>query len=327
MSLLKSLLSKINFELNRNPLIEKGDPTKFIPSGYKAVVTISADFELAWAWRYSKSVKDPLKRAVSKAETERKNVPIILDLCEKFNIPITWATVGHLFLSSCSAVNGKVHPEIKRLDNFENEYWSFSAADWFEYDPCTNVDAAPYWYCPDLIKQIQNSKVKQEIGCHTFSHIDCSDKICSPEVIDSELAKCKELAKASGIEMKSFVHPGHTIGNLDTIRKNGFTSYQTDKNTLGYPAKNNELWEMKRTMEMTWREDWSAGYHVYRYKKIIDRAIDSNTVCNLWFHPSMDPRFMNEVLPEIFSYLKDSYIKKDIYLTTVGDYIEVLNGK
>lgn len=326
MSFLKSQLSKINFELGRNPVIEKGISEKFIPPGFKSVITFTADFELAWAWRYSKSVADPLKRTVEKAEIERKNLPEILKLCDKYNIPVTWATVGHLFLNSCKALNGIAHPDIKRLDNFENEYWRFSGNDWFEYDPCTDVKAAPNWYCPDLIDLILNSKTKHEIGCHTFSHIDCSDKICPPEVIGAELNKCKELASEKGIVLKSFVHPGHTIGNLETISNQRFTSYQTDKNILGYPELQNRIWELKRTMEMTWREGWSAEYHIYRYKKIISRAVNSNTVCNLWFHPSMPSKFVNEVLPSVFQYVNELSENKEVYLSTVGNYIDHLNA-
>ena len=42
----------------------------------------------------------------------RENVPKILNLCEIYDIPITWATVGHLFLSNCKRVNKIAHPEI-----------------------------------------------------------------------------------------------------------------------------------------------------------------------------------------------------------------------
>ena len=42
--------------------------------------------------------------------------------------------------------------------------------DWFKADPCTNLQTDPNWYAPDLIKLIRDSKVKHEIGSHTFSH-------------------------------------------------------------------------------------------------------------------------------------------------------------
>lgn len=325
---IKSALSKINFALGRTPRVEKNvDYKMFIPEPYKAVITLTADFELAWAWRYTKSDSNPFEKALSKAKLERKNTPIILDLCEKYNIPITWATVGHLFLEKCEKVHGLSHPEIPRLSNFENEFWKFSGDDWFEYDPSLNFKDSPEWYCPDLINMILNSKVKHEIGCHTFSHIDCRDEVCPKEVFDAEIHLCKELASENKIKLNSFVHPGHTIGNLDNLANHGFTSFQTDPdNILGYPVKHkNGLWELKRTYEFNYRPDWSLNYHIYRYKKIIDRAIETKTVCNFWFHPSFDERFMSKVFSEILNYLNT--LTSDIKVFTVGDYINYLESQ
>ena len=202
------------------------------------------------------------------------NIPKILDLCDKYNIPITWATVGHLFLEKCKRENGLPHSNIKRLPYFENKYWKFDNGDWFQNDPCSNWKDAPEWYAPDLIKDILSRKVNHEIGCHTFSHIDCRDEVCSSEVFESEMLACIKLAKKYGIELKSFVHPGHTIGNLDSLVKLGFTSFRTDyRNLLGYPKKHkNGLWEFEQTAEFVYRPEWSIKYHIYRYKKIIDRS-------------------------------------------------------
>jgi len=323
---IKSYLSKINFLLGRNPAIEKrADWRKFIPEPYNAVITITADFELAWAWRYSKSSSAPHKLALEKARKERENIPNILDLCEKYNVPITWAAVGHLFLKECKRnETGKAHPDLPRIGKFENEFWRFSGNDWYEFDPCTNFKDAPEWYCPDLIKMILNSKVKHEIGCHTFSHIDCRDEVCSTEVFNAEINVCKKEAKKYGVELKSFVHPGHTIGNLDNLANAGLLSFQTDNtNTLGYPFKHkNGLWELKRTYEFAFRKDWSIDYHIYRCKKIIDRAIKNNSVCNFWFHPSFDERFMDSILPEIFKHIQSKADR--IYISTVSNYIDFI---
>lgn len=329
MKKIKSFLSKINFELGRNPSVQKININyrKFIPEPYKSVIIISADFELAWASRYTKNASDSYKKAIENAKRARKNIPIILDLCDEYNIPITWATVGHLFLEKCERVNRIAHPDLPRLPYFENKYWKYDSGDWFQHDPCTNWEESPEWYAPDLIKDILSRKVKHEIGCHTFSHIDCRDEVCSKEVFESEIKECQKVAKKYGIELKSFVHPGHTIGNLDSLAKLGFTSFRTDyKNILGYPLKHkNGLWEFKQTMEFVYRHGWSIKYHIYRYKKIIDRAIKSNTVCYFWFHPSMPSVFVNKIMPEIFEYIEMNNNK--IWITTSKKYIEWLNGK
>jgi peptidoglycan/xylan/chitin deacetylase (PgdA/CDA1 family) len=324
--MIKTLLSKLKFTLGLSPEITKvANFREFIPEPFSAVVLISSDFELAWAWRYSKSFNDSYQAAIEMAQKERANVPRILTLCEQYNIPITWATVGHLFLESCEKRNGICHPEMYRLDHFENQYWKFAGKDWFEHDPGTDLQRNPEWYCPDLIKLIQESKVEHEIACHTFSHIDCRDGVCSPQLMRAELKKCKKLAKDFGVDLTSFVHPGHTIGNLDVLKEEGFTNFRTDyRNVLGYPIKHsNGLWELQQTAEFNLRLGWSPEYHVKRYKMLVERSIKSNTVCVLWFHPSFDEVFLNQIWPDFFTYL-DS-VRDKVWITTHEEYVKFLN--
>lgn len=321
-------MSKVKFSLGLSPDVEKvNDYRVFIPKPYSSVVLISADFELAWAWRYSKSNPDPLKLALEKAKMERVNIPKILKLCEQFQIPITWATVGHLFQDSCSREMGRSHIDLPQLSAFENDYWRFDGTDWFELDPCTDFVSDPEWYCPDLIRLILASPVKHEMACHTYSHIDCRDSVCSEEIMLSELKKCKELAAMFSVELKSFVHPGHTIGNLNALAACGFTNFRTDyRNVLGYPKRHaNGLWEFQQTAEFNYRSDWSLSYHIKRYKALIDRSIQTNTVCVLWFHPSFDESFVDCIWPELFRYMNQ--YRDKIWVTTHQNYISfVENG-
>jgi len=323
---IRNVLSKIKFKIGLDPKIEKTDDyEKYIPDSYKSVLIFYADFELAWAWRYSKALINNKKEVRKIALNERENASKIIELCELYNISITWATVGHLFLEECKNENEIVHPDIYRTKHFENDYWIYSDGDWFDDDPCSNYKDSPEWYCPDLIKKIMNSKVKHEIGCHTFSHIDCRDSICSKKVFDSEISECKRLAEQFNVNLESFVHPGHTIGNLDNLFKSGFTSYRTDYgNILGYPVKSlSGLWEIKGTMELAFRKKWSVDFNIKFYKKIVDRAIKNNSVCVFWFHPSFDITFLENILPELFSYLDKR--KNEILVTTAGDYVKWLN--
>jgi peptidoglycan/xylan/chitin deacetylase (PgdA/CDA1 family) len=323
----QSSLSKLKFALGLNPKVESTDNIgRFIPEPYKAVILIQADFELAWAWRFAHSLSDPLPESEKIGLLERENIPKILQLCDKYNIPVTWATVGHLFLENCSrGGTGFAHPEIKRLPHFENKFWKYIEKDWFEMDPCSDFNEAPAWYCPDLIKLIMQSKTKHEIGCHTFSHIDCSDEICQPDVLESELELCCDLANKKGIDLHTFVHPAHTIGNLKTLVKFGYTNYRTNYGKLlAYPVFHSEgIWELKSTSDFTWRSQWSARYHGYRYCKIIERAIKNRSVCVFWFHPSMDSKFIQHVMPVIFEFLENN--KNIVKVFTSGEYVDFLN--
>lgn len=321
---LKQLGNKIKFEFGQDPKIEKNrDFKKYIPYGFKSVLLIYADFELSWAWRFSKELTES---ASELAERERKNIPVILKLCEQFNIPVTWATVGHLFLSSCSCNNGLAHANMLRPDNFENEFWNFSNGDWYRHDPCSDYQKDPEWYCPDLIKLIISSAQQHEIACHTFSHIDCREKYCSEELMSEEIKLCIDLAEQYNISLKSFVHPAHTIGNLKSLSKYNFNSYRTDYgNILGYPEKKyNNIWEMKSTWEFAYFHHWDYDYHVYRYCEIINRAVENNSVCIFWFHPSINKRFIEYIMPRIFKYA-DS-LRNDLFISTVNNYLNVIEA-
>lgn len=322
----KAQLSKLKFLLALNPVVQPQlpDAEKCFPKPYKAVCLISADFELAWASRYSKSCADPLQKAIRDGLQTRENVPKILGLCEKYQIPITWATVGHLFLDACSPENGVKHPDLPRLPFFENKYWKFDQGDWFDYDPCSDFKTAPAWYAPDLIDGILASKVKHEIGCHTFSHVDCRDSVDEGKVFEAELKKCIQVAREKGVSLSSFVHPGHTVGHLELLRKLGFSSFRSDYgDTLGYPAKHFDgLWEFKNTAGLEWRQGWSSAYHVFRYKTIIDRAIKHRRVCVLWFHPSFNARFVDSVFPGVMQHL--ALRSKEIACLTHSEYAEYL---
>ncbi|MFA5405320.1 MAG: polysaccharide deacetylase [Ignavibacteria bacterium] len=324
--ILRPYLSKLKFNLGFNPKIQKSDDfRKYVPEPYKAVLITYADFELAWAWRYSKEYINRKTDVNNLALRERENVSDILLLSEMFKIPITWATVGHLFLEECKKENVIAHPDIQRNKYFENKYWVFDKGDWFDDDPCTNYKDSPEWYCPDLIKKIYNSKIRHEIGCHTFSHIDCRDEVCPTEVFEAEINECIKLAKNFSIYLKSFVHPGHTIGHLKKLFELGFNSYRTDyANILGYPVMHSTgLWEFKGTMELTYKKKWDINFNIKFYKEIIDRAIENNSVCVFWFHPSFDKIFLEKILPDLFSYIDSK--NDDIFITTAGEYTDWLN--
>lgn len=318
---LKAEFSKLKFNLGLSPIIDKrGNLREFIPEPYKTVVLISADFELAWAWQWAK-VENPLSFALQKATLCRHNFPKILLLCDRFNIPVTWATVGHLFLKSC---NG--HPKHPVLEHFENDFWKFNRKDWFENDPKTDSNQDPLWYAPDLIENLLNSKVKHEIGCHTFSHIDCRDEVCSSEVFNAEINECKKEASKYKLKLKSFVHPAHTIGNLDNLARQGFTNYRTNyRNVLTYPRKhNNGLWEFEQTAEFVYRKEWSVEYHVKRYITLLERAIKTKTVAVLWFHPSFPSVVVDKILPDVFQFLYNN--RDEVWTTTHSDYVNWLNS-
>ena len=178
---INGILGKLAFSLGEKPLVkyDKIEPDTKFPNLEKGGLIISADFEMALAWRYSKTGTDHVK----KGKIERENIPKIIEVLERFNIPITFATVGHLFLKNCDRGD---HDWMKRIPHFD-DHWKFTDGDWYDHDPYSDYKSTPEWYAPDLIRMIIDSNVEHEIGTHTFSHIDFSYKNCPPEVAEDEI--------------------------------------------------------------------------------------------------------------------------------------------
>ena len=88
----------------------------------RAAACVSADFELSWAFRHH-----PIEVARDRGRRERENIPSLLQIFERYAFPITWATVGHLFLESCTRPShGLAHPEMPRPPR--NALWT---GDWY----------------------------------------------------------------------------------------------------------------------------------------------------------------------------------------------------
>jgi hypothetical protein len=162
-------------------------------------IVFSVDFEMAWAFRYSRELS---ATAIEVGLKERENVPLLLNLLDDFTIPATWATVGHLFLDCCSPLaQGPKHPEMLRPEYFDNRNWIYNSGDWYDHDPATNELKDPAWYASTLVEKIISAKTKHEIGCHTFSHLDFTYKNCPKNIADNELEQ-------KGDPIEKFRFPG-----------------------------------------------------------------------------------------------------------------------
>ncbi|MGA2408329.1 MAG: polysaccharide deacetylase family protein [Bacteroidales bacterium] len=292
----KGRLSKLLILSGLKPKINKNIVSPF----NEGILVFSADFEMAWAFRYSKTLAS---KAVEVGLKERGNVPILLNLFDKHQIPATWATVGHLFLNECARnENGIAHPEIPKPAYFDNRNWLYNSGDWYEQDPCTNAGSDPAWYAPDLIEQILSAKANHEIGCHTFSHLDFTYKNCPKVMADAELEICKTLADNKGIRLRSFVFPGGTFGNYESLKEKGFLCYRKPmKDHIDIPYIDSfGLVAIPSSLGLD--KDpygWSKEFHLKMIRKFLEKTITHKLVCHFWFHPSMATWYLDNVMPEV----------------------------
>ena len=324
---LKSYLTKSVSKLSSKPFVlqDNINPQHKFPGGQRGGMIISADFELAWAWRYAKSFDDPQQVGLEMARQARGNFPFLLKILEQYHIPITFATVGHLFLDSC---NKGDHDWMHQIYNFENRNWNFQTEDWFEHDPYSSVHKDNEWYAPDLIQQIRQSKVEHEIGNHTFSHIDFSDKNCPAEVAEDEIKASVELARESGIKLKSMVFPGGTFGNIPVLNNYGFEIYRKNiKQDLAYPYRDKYGLLVTPTSLAFGSNfsDWSVKDYVKTFEKYIDKAIKTNTIAHFWFHPSLDEWTLKYVMPKVLDYANQCQKSGVLWVGTMQQIAEHIN--
>jgi peptidoglycan/xylan/chitin deacetylase (PgdA/CDA1 family) len=316
---LNSLLTMLLYDLKLKPTVNPK-----IKSPYKkGIIVFSADFEMAWAFRYSKTKGN---EAEQMGLRERANVPVLLELFKKFRIPVTWATVGHLFLESCSKnEKGVPHSDMPRPEWFTNKNWCFESGDWYQHDPCQNYKDATAWYAPDLIDLILNSKTDHEIGCHTFSHIDCTEKNCPSELLRAELELCIRLAREKGIRLKTMIFPGGTNGNYDLIRQLGFTSFRKSTNYhLDVPSIDKSglvripsSYSLERS-----NQNWSASRYIRMARSFVRKAEKSKLVAHLWFHPSLDNWYIENVLPALLDTVRKSADEGKVEILTMQQLAE-----
>ena len=188
----------------------------------KAVFTISLDFELLWgsfdSGKHRKFAAHFERGGAGGAfDATRAIVDRLLELFQRYDVSVTWATLGHLFLDSCEARDGVKHPDMPRPRH------SWFAGDWYAYDPCKDFRAEPLWYGRDMVEKILAAEPRHDVGSHSFSHVIFSDPGCTPEVAEAEVGKCVELAREFNLKMESFVYPRNELGHLDVLRRHGFS--------------------------------------------------------------------------------------------------------
>ena len=310
--------------IGTRPTSKLFEGVEIVPFKYdrKGAFCVSTTLELAWGWRYGKNKKyrsdfPPLGR---------KNAHILLELSEQYSIPITWAVVGHLFLQECKRhTTGLAHHNMPRPNGFYERHhmWDWLSGDWYQNDPCSNVEKEPLWYATDLINKIINSPISQEIGTHSFSHIDFSHPSCSTELARSELEECIKVMRKYGLTPRSMVFPGGLADcYLDILASSGIIAYQGGLNKMTYPERKEEgIWNINGSLYLT----RGRGYDYYkRAMDNINKAIENHLVFNLvlsdpMFYPFEHAEAIKYIFENVLRYAYDQRTKDLLWITTLSE--------
>lgn len=280
-------------------------------NGALATATISADFEIAWAFR-GRSDEERLTRGTRC----RHNVPLILRMLDRLNVPITWATVGHLFLHECQrSTCGKAHAEMPRPP--KNARWE---GDWYRHDPCTNLEKDPHWYAPDLIELIRTASARHEIGSHSFSHIDFSPDTSTEELVVREMETCKSVMAPLGLPLRSLVYPFNNMGHHyhKVLRELGITTvrHRAGAKRLSYPVRSESgIYLLYESMNL---RTSSLYDYVDKAKIFLEEAMKQTASYHLWFHPSDPTELFEKEFLGIITVMSELQRAGSLWIATMG---------
>jgi len=164
-------------------------------------VVVSVDAELGWG--HHDLATPPHERV----EYARTGWIRLLDSFDEYDVPATWAVVGHLFLEDCDGVHAD-HP---------------APPAWFERERGAWADRPDLRFGPDLVDRIETAAADHEVGCHTFSHV----RFDAPETTAAlARAELRASERAAGRSFESFVFPRNGVGHRDALADAGYACYR-----------------------------------------------------------------------------------------------------
>jgi len=238
-----------------------------------------------------------------------------VDTLDDLDVPITWATVGHLFLEECALCNGRPHPGMPRPPR--EVFWK---GDWYKHDPCSNVGRDPLWYAPDLIDLICSARAGHEIGTHSFSHIDYSPGNSTTELVRRELEESLRCMEPFGLSARSHVFPFNRMGpeHLSVLGAGGVTAvrWRDPRLRLSYPVRS-EGGVYRLTESLNLRRPRFCRYAELA-ETLLSHADRRHAAFHVWFHPSDQRELLENELVSVLRLLRDRRDSGQTWLTTMG---------
>lgn len=167
------------------------------------IVVLSFDTELAWGRPEQGGFAH-----LTKFHSLRSHIDGIVEGLDHYEIPVTWAFVGHLLLRGCDGAHEGNAPSGR----------------WYSNDPGTSWTESPLWYAPDIVEKVLAAQTAHEIGAHSFSHVPFG--LVSASVARGELELCRAAFDSWGLKPRSFIFPRQEIGHLQILGEYGYRVFR-----------------------------------------------------------------------------------------------------
>ena len=240
------------------------------PSTYPtALFNLTIDLELAWSRARKNNGATTTEESLRRGRLARKNLPALLSLLDSYNIPATFALVGHVALDNCSGHSQlpKFHP-------------NWIHGDWYDIDPRLaggQAESNNDYYGLDLVKEILKRK-RHEIASHSFSHVDFSDEFTGADVAAFEIAESKKVIEKLGVPLDTFIFPNNRPAFIDILARNKFTIYRNNRNAKITPDKYG-CWQFPIGIWIS-----PNAFGPKEAIKLVKTAIEKQQLVNFWFH-------------------------------------------
>jgi hypothetical protein len=249
-------------------------------------------------------------------------VSYLVRLLEEYAVPITWATVGHLFLERCGrGTDGRAHPQMPRPVMTTPLAMTRWTGDWYSHDPCGDYHSDPLWYCPDLIALILGSKVRHELATHSFSHISFLAENSTPDLVKQELAQCQVAMSPFHVSARSLVYPYNQMGNhyASILAKLGITCvrHRDPLVRLSYPERlPSGLYKLYESMNLRRAKHYD---YIEKVRIFLDEAIKRHAAYHIWFHPSDAPEIFDHEFRGIIQHMAKLQRQGKLWVATMAD--------
>ncbi|GAL83793.1 hypothetical protein MYP_1021 [Sporocytophaga myxococcoides] len=189
---------------------------------------ISLDFELLWGVKDHRTKEDYGENILG----ARKAIPLMLDLFERKEIHVSWATVGFLFYD-------KKKELLESFPLVKPEYQNTKLSNYNQLsDLGDDEQSDPYHYGKSLIRLIQSKKC-QDIETHTFSHYYCQEPYKKERAFEADIKAAVSAGEGLGVKVKSIVFPRNQVNKeyLQILAENGIIAYRGNPDSYYYNAR------------------------------------------------------------------------------------------
>lgn len=294
-------------------------------------VVISVDAELGWGLH---DLDSPPRERI---EGARLGWNRLVDLFDEFDLPATWAVVGHLLLDGCDGVHAD-HP---------------TPAGWFARERDSWRARPDLRFGPDLVRRVVDADATHELACHSFSHVPFDDPRTTEALARAELDASIEAASVHGLAFDSFVFPRNGVGHRAVLANRGFSCYRGVAPVGRFAARPGArpLGKLARAtlapptlvdprIDEFGLVDVPASLFLFGFegrarsvvesvwadpvlreaRRGIDAAVRSESVFHLWLHPN-DITEARDVtrLRAVFEHLNERRAETSLTVETMGD--------